>query len=85
MDTCMLCLSHRTSSHMQDNCKDAFKNPMAYKNGAKMYASPSLFQDPERGTLVNHRKSCMRELLYESSTSTMGIWSSAVTSKLSLW
>lgn len=36
-------------------------------------------------TFVNHRKSCMSELLYESSTSTMGICSSAVTSKLSLW
>lgn len=36
-------------------------------------------------TLVNHRKSCMRLLLYASSTSTMGIWSSAVTSKLSWW
>lgn len=34
-------------------------------------------------TLVNHRKSCMRLLLYESSTSTMGTWSSDVTNKVS--
>lgn len=39
--------------------------------------------DGDLVTLVNHRKSCMRLLLYESSTSTMGTWSSDVTNKLS--
>ena len=35
-------------------------------------------------TFVNHRKSCVMELVWESSISTIGIWSSLVTNILSL-
>ncbi|TNN23349.1 hypothetical protein EYF80_066532 [Liparis tanakae] len=81
-DTAALCRSHGTSSHMQDSCRTE-RDKETPRCGACWEVLRCMLGNGL--TLVNHRKSCVRELPYESSTSTMGIWSSAVTSRLSLW
>lgn len=88
VDTEVVCLSHRTSSHIHDSCTrrkcPASKSEFSYDDVMlRMERDDMITADGQLVTLVNHRKSCIRLLLYESSTSTIGIWSSAVTNKLS--